>query len=262
MRFSSGTMNTKSVIQFTGSSSIGVEGSMPVRLGSLSEAIATEPVTLSLDLPAVFLNRLPRWLSRDLFRDGILTGKLAFSGSMRKPSVAGDLQLTNGKLGVTPLHLTEASGRIDFKGETASVEFLNLASEEIALSVHGQLGFADLNAIDLSLLSNQPIVDLAPRRDVECVNSIKFSQLPAGPPVIANIDQVSFHGGLFGKPWTVALTDHRSEPATGPADAAASTRSFPLCRAPEGSPLLFGCEARVPPKVEVQRPRKKSKRSR
>jgi hypothetical protein len=262
MRFSSGTLNAKSAIQFTGSSPISLEGSMPVRIGSLSEAVATEAMTLHADLPGVFLNRLPRWLSRDLFRDGILSGKLAFSGSMRKPSVTGDLQLTNGKLGVTPLHLTEASGRIDFKGETASVDFLNLASEEIALSVHGDLGFADLNAIDFSLLANQPIVDLAPRRDGECVSSIKFSQLPAGPPVIANIDQVSFHGGLFGKPWTVSLTDHRSEPATGPADMAASIRSFPLCRTPEGSPLLLGCEARVPPKAEVQRPRKKSKRSR
>jgi hypothetical protein len=264
MRFSSGTMNAKTTLQFAGSSPILLQGNMPVRMSSLREALATEPVTLNADFPAVFLNRLPRWLSHDFFRDGILSGKLAFSGSLRKPSVAGDVQLTNGKLGATPLFLTEASARIAFKGETASIDFLNLASAEIAISFHGDSGFADMNAIDLSLTGNEPMVDLAPRRTGECVNSIKFSKLPAGPPVISNIDRITFHGGLFGKPWTVALTDHQIEPATGPAETAASTRSFPLCsnHTAEGSTLLFGCEERLPPKVEVQHPRKKSKRSR
>ena len=263
-RFSSGTMNTKSTIQFTGSSPIALNGSVPIRMAGLTEAVATEPVTVSADLPGVFLNRVPRWLSHDLFRDGILSGKIALSGSLRKPSVAGDLQLTNGKLGVTPLLLTEASARIAFKGETASIDFLNLASNEIAVSLHGELDFADLNAIDLALLGNQPIVDLAPRRSGQCVNSIKIAPLPASPPVIANIDRLSFHGGLLGKPWTVSVTDHRNGPVTGPADSAAATRSFPLCSSDgsEGSPLVLGCEPRVPPKVEVAHPRKKSKRSR
>jgi hypothetical protein len=265
MRFSSGIMNTRSAVQFTGSSPIALEANTPVRMASLNEAIVTEPITLKADLPGVFLSRLPRWLSQDVFRDGILSGKIAFSGSLRKPSIAGDLQLTNGKLGITPLlFLSEASGRAAFKGETASIDFLNLAGDQIALSLQGELRFADLNALDLELLGNQAIVDLAPRRGGECINSIKVTPLPAGQPVIANIDRVSFHGGLFGKPWTISLTDHTIEPATDPVAMAAATRSFPLCGpyAAEGSALLLGCEPRIPPKVEVARPRKKAKRSR
>jgi hypothetical protein len=265
MRFASGTMNAKSSIQFSGSSPVSLEANVPVRMSGLREAFVTGPVAMSADLPALFPNRLPRWLSHDFFQDGIVSGKIAFSGSLRKPSLSGDLQLMNGRLAATSsLFLNEAAGRIAFKGETASIDFLNLASQDAAISLHGDLGFADMNAIDIRLASNEPMVDLAPRRTGECISGIRFSELPAGPPVIANVDRVSFHGGLFGQPWSIALTDHRLAPAVGPADEAAATRSFPLCdsAAAEGSILQFGCEARVPPKTEVQRPRRKSKRSR
>ena len=149
-----------------------------------------------------------------------------------------------------------------FKGESASLDFLNLGSGEISLSLRGDLRFADLNAIDLALTANQAVIDQAPRPGGGCINEIKISPLPAGESVIGNTDRIAFRGGLLGNPWTVALTDHRPPSAGGPAGPAGATRSFPLClgHATEGMSLLFGCEPRLHPKPEMPRPRRKSKR--
>lgn len=262
IRFSAGTMNTKASLQFSGSSPLTLESSVPVRLVDPDKTGLTEPLSASVNFPAIFLGRLPRYLSRDAFRDGILSGKLAVAGSPRHPTITGDLQLTNGKLGITPLHFSDVSGRLAFKGETASLEFLNLGNQEIALSLHGDLGFADVNAIELALTANQAVIDQAPRHGGDCINEMKITPLPVGEPVMGNIDRIAFQGGLLGKPWTVALTDHRPQPATGPAGSAGATRSFPLClgHATEGTSLLFGCEPRLHPKPEMPRPRRKSKR--
>ena len=261
MRFSSGTVNAKASAQSTGSSPITLEANLPVRLTARGNAGA-EPFSADLNFPALFLNRLPRYLSHDVFRDGILSGKLQMSQSLLHPAITGECQLTNGKLGVTPLHLTEASGRIAFKGQTASIDFLNLGNAEITLSLHGELGFADWNALDLELSPNQAVVDLTPRRGGECVDEVKVMPLPTGQPIVTGIDRVAFRGGLLGKPWRIALTDHPAKPAGGSAAAAANTRSFPWCAggSEEGSVLIFGSEPRPQPKPEPSRPRRKSKR--
>ena len=262
MRFSSGTMDTKASAQFTGCGPITLEASLPVRVTPPGHAALGEPFSANLSFPAVILSRLPRYLSRDVFRDGILSGKLTMSGLTRRPIISGDVQLTNGKLGGPPVDFTEASGRLAFKGQTASIDSLNLGNAETALSLHGKIGFADLNDLVLELAANQAIVDLAPRRAGECITGIKITPLPAGQPVVANIDRIALHGGLFGKPWSVALTDHQSEPGAKPADAAAPARSFPLCSGSKDdkSMLIFGCEPRLQPKPETPRPRKKSRR--
>ncbi len=261
VRFSSGTLNAKASAQCTGSSPITAEASLPVRLAARGTAGA-EPFSADLNFPAVFLNRLPRYLSHDVFRDGILSGRLQMSQSLLHPAITGDCQLTNGKLGVTPLHLTEASGRLAFKGQTASIDFLNLGNAEIALSLHGELGFADLDALDLELTPNQALVDLTPRRGGDCVSEVKVTPLPTEQPIVARIDRVAFRGGLLGKPWTIALADHQAAPASRPAEAAAATRSFPWCAggSGEGSILILGSEPQPRPKPEPSRPRRKSKR--
>ncbi len=255
MRFSSGTMNTKASAQFVACSPISLEASLPVRLTSRGDA---EPILANLSFPSVLLNRLPRYLSGGMFRDGTLSGKLAMSGTIRQPAVSGEIQLGNGKLGVALVPLTEASGRLVFKGQTASIDSLNLGNAETVLSLHGDAGFADLNDIDLELTPNQTMVDLAPRRDGDCVHEIKIAPLPGGQPISASIDRVAFHGGFFGKPWLIAMTEHQNA-ASGPPAAA---RPFPLCARDhkEASFLIFGCEQRVQPKSETSRPRKKLKR--
>lgn len=262
IRFVSGTMNTKASAEFAGCSPMTLEASLPVRVADRGKAALAEPFSANLNFPAIFLSRLPRYLSRDVFSDGILSGKLAMSETLPRPIITGEIQLTNGKLGITSMHLSEVSGRLAFKGQTASLDFLNLGNREIALSLHGDLRFPDLNAIDLELTANQAVVDLAPQRGDQCVDDIKIAPLPAGEPIVANIDCVAFHGGLFGRPWTIALTDHRNTPTAGVAEAAAATRSFPLClgHESEGTSLIFGCEPRLQPKPEMSRPRRKSKR--
>lgn len=261
VRFTSGTMVAKASAQLPGCDPVTLQATLPLRIPGPADATETESLAAEINFPAVFLNRLPRYLSRDAFRDGILSGKLTLANSWRHPSISGELQLTNGKLGATPLHLSDVSGRLVFHGQRASVDFLNLGNQEIDLSFRGDLMFADLHAIDLELTSGKAVVDLGHNHGGECINDIKITPLPANESIVASIDRLAFHGGLFGEPWTLALTDHRNEPNENGADAAAAGRSFPFCTEGKGvgSILILGCEPRPKPTPETARPRRKSK---
>jgi autotransporter translocation and assembly factor TamB len=253
LRFAAGTLNTRISLTLTGCSPVEVQASLPIRLSNWDEASATEPVSATVTVPALFANRLPRYLSHDVLRDGIISGKTDIAGSLRHPSISGDLQLSNGKLGLTNFNLTDASARLTFKGDNAVIDFLNLANQEIDLSLRGSVDFADLTAIELRLTASEAVVDLAPRRSAQCVNRIRVTALPAQEqPIVANIDAVALRGSLFSKPWSVSLTDHRPDEAGGAVEAAAAIRSFPFCadEKESGSPIIFGCERRSLPQPE------------
>lgn len=258
VRFAAGTLNTKVSLGLAGCSPVEVQASFPIRLTSWDEAVASEPLSATVNIPAVFANRLPRYVSHDALRDGIISGKMDVAGSLRHPSISGDLQLSNGKLGLTTLNLTDASTRLTFKGDTAIVDFLNLASPEIDLSLRGSVDFADLTAMELRLTASAAVVDLAPRRTAECVSRIRVTAISADEPIVANIDSIALRGSLFSKSWTVSLTDHRPDDVSGSVDAAGAIRSFPFCRDEKenGAALTFGCERRSPPEP-VPAPKKR-----
>jgi hypothetical protein len=54
-----------------------------------------------LDFPLLLIARLPRFLKRDDFAAGILSGRLAFSHTLRNPELIGDAQLIDGRFAIT-----------------------------------------------------------------------------------------------------------------------------------------------------------------
>jgi hypothetical protein len=144
------------------------------------------------------------------------------------------------------------------------VDFLNLASPEIDLSLRGTVDFADLTAVELRLTASTGVIDLTPRRTGECVNRIRVTPVPMEEPLVANIDGIAFRGSLFSKAWTVSMTDHRADDVSGLIDATAAIRSFPFCadEKENGSALTFGCQRRSLPQPEPTPKKRRTSRHR
>ena len=108
------------------------------------------PLQISVDFPAIFLANAPQFFHSNILQDGILSGKISLSETLQHPSIAGDVQLINGKLSGGSdsfSNLTEASGRISFDANRASLEFLNVASKEADLALRGEIDFKDINDV-------------------------------------------------------------------------------------------------------------------
>ena len=263
LRLAAGTLSTKAGVQFSGCNPLSLDASLPIRLGEKRDTASTERWSANLSFPALFLARLPRYLSHDFFRDGILSGKLAVTDTMRHPRVSGDVQLTNGKLAETPLHITEASGRLTFKGQTASIDFANLGNQDVALWLHGEANFSDTEAIDIRLMGTQPIIELAPHPKSDCISGVKIMPAPTIQPMLGGIDQIVLHGGVGTPDWTLTLVDSGNEQAPEPKSVAAG-RTFHFCAHAEAAedPMLFlGCEPRPAP-APVKPPARKRSRHR
>ena len=86
----------------------------------------------------------------------------------------------NGKLsgdGGGLINLTEASGRIVFGGNRASIEFLNVATKNTDLSLRGEIDFQDTNNVTIKINGAMPIFDLTARQ-INCMNKIEFAPAP------------------------------------------------------------------------------------
>src|SRR5919204_5757871 len=126
-------------------------------------AFQLSPVNISLEFPAIFLASAP-WLFRStIFEDGILSGNISLSETLQHPRVVGDVQLVNGKLSSSAdafVNAKEASGRIGFDGTRASLEFLNVATTEVDLSLRGEIDFEDIYDVTINVVGATPMFDL------------------------------------------------------------------------------------------------------
>lgn len=255
-RFVSGMMTTKAGFLFRSSDPISLDLSSQIYLGQERSRAALEPISANIDLPAIFLAQLPRYLSHDLFRDGILSGKLLISETLRHPKVSGDLQLINGKLTGPPLPATAASGRLVFNGTTASLDFANINTRDVDLSVHGEVDFSDLEAVAIKVSGIQPMVDVTPRGEVDCIAGVNLLPAPQTKATFPMIDRLDFRGSAFRSDWTVTLSENINGRSFGSLDKSDATRTFPFCRGaqPDEQMLVLGCEPHLP---STLRPKKR-----
>jgi hypothetical protein len=260
-RLTAGTMNTKAGVQFRGSDPASCDLSAPIRLGKERNSLPLQPIAANIDFPKIFLARLPRYLSRDLFRDGILSGRIAFSETLQHPKVLGDMQLTKGKLGNTPLHATETSGHLTFKGVTASIDSANLGTDDVDLPFHGEIDFQDTQAVAIRLTGLDPIIDLTPRGGPDCVAGIKVMPIPAVETPLLMIQTLEFRGSVFAPNWIVTLRESvNAEPPTV-SNKADTPRIFHFCGGTQTNEqmLVLSCKPRKPPPAPTARPHKRPK---
>ncbi len=109
------------VIGVPSSSPVNFTANLPLRIGTDWNAFLASPLNVALDFPSIFMANAPRYFYPEIFRDGILSGNISFSGTLQHPQITGDVQLMNGKLETASLNLTEASSRLSFRGNRALV---------------------------------------------------------------------------------------------------------------------------------------------
>ena len=246
--------NLHGTINLPGSSPVDVAANFRLPIGVDWKAFQASPINLMLDFPSIFLANAPQLFHPQIFRDGILTGKIALSETLRHPYIVGEVQLINGKLENASLNLTEASSQITFTGNGAAIDFFNVTTKDVDLALRGGIDCQDVNDLVINLVTVGPIFDLT-AGGAECVSKIEIE--PVAVPLAPVVTEMEIHGGPFHS-WTINLKEQTS--TEKPADLSLNqiARALPLClgQNPEKTTLLLG----APPRPEPQRPAPRPKK--
>jgi hypothetical protein len=217
-QLSGGVASIKANALAVRSDAVKLEGSLPLRLerGDTGYFLNTDgPLAATLNFPAIFLAKLPAYISRQVFTDGILRGNLTMSGSLRHPQILGDAGLIAGKfLGGSAL-----STHVGFQGRTASIDFhLKQGSSDVFGS--GEIHFPAVADIELKILPSTTLLEAIPLAADNCVSSLEVSAGSLNTLSARPVSEIRLRGNLFAAPWTVSL----SSPG-----APNSPQTFPFC---------------------------------
>ena len=225
-------------------------------------AFQISPVSVSLDFPAIFLASAPRLFHSQIFDDGILSGNITLSETLQHPRIVGEVQLVNGKVSSSAdafINAREASGRISFNGTRASLDFLNVATRDVDLSLRGGVDFADIYDVTINLAGATPMFDLM-SRPVDCVDKIEI--VPTALPLAPATTELEFRGALFQSGWSVSLKEEIGDPLSIVLTPDATARRFSLCdrTGPEVQTLLLGAAPRAEAGRQVVPERRQKRR--
>ena len=242
------------------SSPVNFTANLPLRIGTDWNAFLASPLNVALDFPSIFMANAPRYFYPEIFRDGILSGNISFSGTLQHPQITGDVQLMNGKLETASLNLTEASSRLSFRGNRASLDFFNATTKDVDFSLSGDIDFQDINDIAIKLTGATPIFDLT-MHPINCVGKIDIGAVTM--TLAPAITEVEFRGGLFQTDWMIGVKEQTSARSLTNLDPNGTPREFPLCfsgASTEEETLLLGLPGRPEARLETVRPKKRTKR--
>jgi hypothetical protein len=174
---------------------------------------------------------------------------------LQHPRITGDVQLLNGKLENASLNLSEAGGRITFAGDHAIIEFLNATTNDVDLSLRGEIDFRDTNALAIKITSAMPMFDLT-TRTFDCANKIDIE--PVSFTLAPAVAELNLRGALFGSIWTLGM---KRQTATGSPLGLTLTdtaQNFVLClgNSLEENKVLLG----VPPRPQPSHPKTSGKK--
>jgi hypothetical protein len=258
----SSNWDVRGVIHTANSSPMSFTANFPLPIGTDWNAFQRSPLNITLNFPSIFLAKAPQLFHPQIFSDGILSGNISLSETLQHPRIDGDLQLMNGKLSGdrgASINLTEASGRIVFGGNRASIEFLNVATRDTDLSLRGEIDFQDANNVTVRIDGAMPIFDLTSHQ-IDCMSKIEFASVPFTlAPAVA---ELQFCGALFQPNWTIGLKERTIAQSSGVPDPNGVTREFPLCfsgSSPEKATLLLGALPRAEAQAAATpRPKKRT----
>lgn len=230
------------------SNRVKVEASLPLQLGRISAAgrnifALDAPFSATLDFPVVMMSKLPRALGRGLFHDGILSGKLVASKSLRHPQIAGEAQLVNGKFTKAPGALSGLNGRLIFNGSAASLSFANLEFPDGKIPFRGSLDFGDSARISAQLFPETSVWNPGDLSAAGCISAVNFfptkSQASEDKSdyLRREIQEVELRGNIIGDGWNITL--HENGSADFLASSEQKAQTFPLCRS-DGEVLQLG----------------------
>jgi len=227
--------DVRGVIHMPNSSPMSFTANFPLPIGTDWNVFRISPLNITLNFPSVFLAKAPQLFHPQIFNDGILSGNISLSETLQHPHIGGDIQLMNGKLSGNAggsVNLTEASGRIVFGGNRASIEFLNVATKNTDLSLGGEIDFQDTNNVMVRIDGPTPIFDLTAHQ-IGCMNKIELASVPF--TLAPTVAELQFCGALFQSNWTIGLKERTIAESSDISDPDGVTREFPLCFS--GNPL-------------------------
>ena len=236
-RASLGTVNAKATALARGSDPVNLEAAFPLKLEKRESGYALNtdgPLSATLNFPAIFLSKLPLYVARRIFVDGILSGRLTVSDSPLHPQLRGSLHLINGRL----LGGWSLSTGITFGGQAATIDFAQVAQGNVRnaralaakpYTARGEIDFRELADIRMKVLPNEPVTALTLLDPDDCVNGIELS--PHGTAGLRGqrIDEIDLRGSLFALDWTISLSDRNPDDPLETLLRAGSSRTFPFC---------------------------------
>jgi autotransporter translocation and assembly factor TamB len=217
------------------SNPVNIVAAVPLKLEKRGTEFALSsngPLSASVNFPALFLAKLPTFISHGLFTRGILSGNLNFSDSVQHPLITGSIDLTDGQL----LRGLSISAGVTATGTDAAINFFHWNERDADISARGKIEFGSLSSYHLTLW---PSVSLRPTmalREDDCVGAVTLYASPAVALLTSSVNQIDLRGSLFGRGWTISLSHEPADPDNN-ADFV-PLQTFPLCR--EGKTLSLG----------------------
>ena len=229
-RLALGMANFKSAAIARGSDPVKLEGVLPLQLEKRDEgyAVATKgPLSVTLSFPAIFLAKLPSYLSRGIFTRGILSGNIAIADSVQQPLITGGINLVDGQF----LRGSKVSTGVTFKGRNATIDYLHLGESSyftyvfdssvpsFEVAARGDIDFSSLDEIKLKILPATPVFPSSPAMAAgECVSNVEF--LPILMLSSQPIQAIELGGSLFTRSFAISFPS---------INGVRSSDVFPLC---------------------------------
>ena len=251
-KVSSGSWNTQAAFTLPGSSPIDVAAKFLLRIGQDWKAFLASPLEATIHFPALVLASAPQFLHPAIFNEGILSGTISLNQNLEHPNITGEVQLVNGILQNAPLDLIHASGRLTFSGDHGTLEFLNAATKDVDLSLKGDLDFRNSKDVVVKVSSATPIFD-ANTNVQDCVRQVEI--LPVDVTLAPTIEELEFHGDLFGNSWKFGLKEGGSASVATIANQTAREFHFCTGAAPQGEVFNVGVHPRPQPSPTQTRKR-------
>ena len=220
--------DTRGMIHFPKSSPLSFTAKFPLPLGITWNGFQVSPLNVSLNFPGLFLAAAPQFVHSNILEDGILSGKLSFSETLEHPWIVGEVQLVNGKLPSSDsfLNVIGASTLVIFDGNHASLEFLNLATQDVDLALRGEIDFENPKHLVVRIDGATPIFDLM-AGPVDCVNKIEIT--PAALPLAPAATQLEFRGPFLQSGWSVGLKEEIGTEFSSVPTIDSVERNFRVC---------------------------------
>jgi hypothetical protein len=243
-KVSSGSWNTQAAFTLPGSSPIDVAAKFLLRIGQDWKAFLASPLEATIHFPALVLASAPQFLHPAIFNEGILSGTISLSQNLEHPNITGEVQLVNGILQNAPLDLIRASGRLTFSGDHGTLEFVNAATKDVDLSLKGDVDFRNSKDVVVRISSATPIFDTSTNVQ-DCVRQVEI--LPVDVTLAPTIEELEFHGDMFGNSWKFGLKEGGTASIATIANQTAREFHFCTGAAPQGEVFNVGVHPRPQP---------------
>jgi hypothetical protein len=230
-----GVAHLKANVAVRGSNPVTIEAAVPIQLekhDSEFSLASNGPLSAAVTFPAIFLAKLPGFISQGFFTRGILSGNLILSESVLHPIITGSVDLTDGQL----LRGTAISAGVTFAGSEGTINFLHWKEREADVSARGRMQLYGLSKIDLVLWPNVELTPMMTLREDDCVGAVALYASPAVARLVGFVNQIELSGNLSGSGWQISLEQEPPNPDNK--EDYQIQQTFPLCR--DGKLLSLG----------------------